>query len=143
MPYLSQEEIDKIYENDSQSENNSEKEESRDNFIDRKGKGTLVRVMRRNSIILYFIMATWIVINFFYVVIKTGYVIDLTQSSPFILLTTWLIVGLMTDKKEKLNVKLKWYKNKWGWMELSLAIFLFSSLLFPLFFVVGLLIFSK
>lgn len=87
-------------------------------------KGTLVRKMRKIAIILYIISAVFGIAMIIIIAIKTGVIpTDLSQSS-FGYLTIWFAVNFFTGNKEKLDKRVYWFKNKWGWFILIITILL-------------------
>lgn len=60
--------------------------------------------------------------------IRFNYVVDLSKSSMLIIIVSWFIFNLITDKKEYLETESEWYKNKWGILEFFLLIILITSL---------------
>ncbi|MBU1130674.1 hypothetical protein KJ840_00890 [Patescibacteria group bacterium] len=145
MPNLSQEEINKMYEKDPQSENNSEKGGSKDNFIDRKEKGSLVRKMRKIAIILWALLTILLLAIFLFGAIYVDIVmenftlpftklsnVDLTKS-PYLYLSAFFFIALITDKKDKLDSYSYWFKNQWGWLNFFLILSLLPIIILPIF----------
>ncbi|MBU1130672.1 hypothetical protein KJ840_00880 [Patescibacteria group bacterium] len=130
MPYLSQEEINKMYENDPQFGDNSEKEESKDNFIDRKGRGSSFRKIRKTAIILYVILTILIIAKFLFTAFYTGVVVDFTKS-PGSYAYVFIFISLIAGKKVKLVGFPYWYMR---WFNIILILLFLTSIILLIFY---------
>jgi uncharacterized membrane protein YvbJ len=97
--------------------NDLAKEESKDNFIDREGKGSSIRKRRKMAAILYLVVAFWNFGVIIFTILTTSITItdsDISKQFPplFIVFTLFLVINLLIGRKDNLEEIRPWYKSK-------------------------------
>jgi hypothetical protein len=95
-------------------------------------KGMVIRKMRKTAIILYIVIAVFVFTIVILRAVNRGEITDLSKS-PFLYLSVWFFVNIIGDKKSKLDERVSWFKNKWGWFDFSIILSLAIGLLCGLF----------